>query len=1267
VAHLILVVDDYEPQLHARAATLRAAGFDVLQARRGREALELARERHPHLVVLDVALPDIDGMEVCRAIKADAATADMLVLHASAAFIDPATRVEALTNGADGYLVEPLAPEELVAQVRALLRGRDAEFEARATRALLERVVEGSPAPIAVVTGPDLRFTLANPAFERIAGAAVAGRTAADVFPEAATSPLLPCLRDVVEKGGSHVLRELRITAPGVDAWWDAELIPLPDPAGGARGALVLGWDVTARKHAEEAARAREARERQQREFLECMIAHAGSAIAVIQGRELRHVLVNTAYQAIAPGTPMLGRTYREVFPEAADAGTEARLRHVLETAEPWAVDAYPAPIPGKPDATWEGHVVQVPAPAGDEPAVLAVISDITERVRAETARRESDERYRRLFESMSEGCVVGRMIDDERGRPCDYQLLEVNPAFERLTGLPRAEALRKTITQLIPTLEPEWIDHHARVARTGEPLHWTAYNAHVGRHYEMYSFSPGPGLFASLFVDVTERTRAAEVLAQSESRLAAAVNVAQLGVWEYDVPAGRSHYDARCREVFGIADDRPLTDEEIFELVHPDDRARVRQQVQRALDPFGPGVYESEYRVARTDGTVRWVAVRGHAVGPVDAVGWRRVAGTLMDITERKTAEQALGAQTQLLAAIVDNIPVLLAIWDSALQSFRFNRHLRETLGWTEADTVDGRFMERVYPDPDYRRAVSEYMLSLERGYRDLKTTAKDGTAIDIAWANVSLPDGSSIGIGIDIRERKAMEAALERSARMLHGIMEHVPEGISICDADGRFIMSSRASLALSGRAPGHDAPAYLKRHRVFAADGRTPVPDAQVPLIRALRRGEVVIGEELVLERADGIRLSILANAAPMRDEGGAIVGAVLAYQDIGARKRMEEALRESDRRKDEFIAILSHELRNPLAPIRYAVPVLQQEPLGESAGRALAVIDRQVAHLARLVDDLLDVSRITRGKIELRREHVTLTSIVTASVEASSPAIAAGSHTLRLDVGEEPVWLHVDPARMAQVVANLLVNSAKYTPRGGEIRLEARREREHAVIRVADNGVGIAPDVLPVIFELFRQVNAPDGHGGLGIGLALVERLVQLHEGTVEARSAGPGQGAEFVVRVPAAQPASAAGVGAQHAVAAPGSTTRLRVLVVDDNVDLVEMLAMVIEGAGHEVRKAFDGRSAVDVALAYRPDVAFLDLGLPAMSGTEVARELRSRPEMASTRLVALTGWGQLEDRRRTADAGFDHHLTKPTEPETLERLLQALATRGAVS
>ena len=382
------------------------------------------------------------------------------------------------------------------------------------------------------------------------------------------------------------------------------------------------------------------------------------------------------------------------------------------------------------------------------------------------------------------------------------------------------------------------------------------------------------------------------------------------------------------------------------------------------------------------------------------------------------------------------------------------------------------------------------------------------------------------------------------------------------------------------------------------------------------------------------------------------------------DITARKRAEEALREADRRKDEFLAMLAHELRNPLAPIRNAAQVLKLVGPAADAHQQWAreVIERQTQHLTRLVDDLLEVSRITRGKVTLAREPLDLSTVVHRAVETSRPLIDARRHTLKVTLPSETVRLEGDLTRLVQVVGNLLNNAAKYTNEGGHIWLEAAAEDGEAVLRVRDDGMGLSADLLPHVFDLFTQADRSldRSQGGLGIGLTLVRQLVELHGGRVEARSDGPGQGSEFIVRLPAAAPPDTA-----ESKGSAGEDTRpasyaLKILVVEDNVDSAEMLSFVLKLGGHEVRMAHDGLAALETARDFQPQVVLCDIGLPGMNGYEVAQKLRAQPELQQTRFIALTGYGQEEDRRRAYTAGFDYHLVKPVEPETLGALLNSL-------
>ncbi len=383
------------------------------------------------------------------------------------------------------------------------------------------------------------------------------------------------------------------------------------------------------------------------------------------------------------------------------------------------------------------------------------------------------------------------------------------------------------------------------------------------------------------------------------------------------------------------------------------------------------------------------------------------------------------------------------------------------------------------------------------------------------------------------------------------------------------------------------------------------------------------------------------------------------------------RTERALAEADRLKDVFLATLAHELRNPLAPMRSAAQALSRHALpAAEMVHASEVINRQVRHMARLLDDLLDVSRITRGKLELRRERVALQSLVAAAVEMARSDIDARQHALVLRLPEPDLWLDVDPVRISQVLTNLLTNAAKYTDCRGEIRLVARLEGEECVLVVADNGVGLAEEALGRVFTAFAQQQPvlDRSEGGLGIGLSLVKGLVELHGGSIAAYSEGPGRGSEFVVRLPVARPAPVSapsplrGDGI-HAVPADVGTPR-RVLIADDNVDAAESLAILLRLAGHRVLVAHDGLDALRLAARDRPDVVVLDIGMPGLNGYEVARSLRREDWGRALRLIAVTGWGQDEDKRRATAAGFDSHLTKPFEPEILEALVGEIGRDG---
>jgi signal transduction histidine kinase/ActR/RegA family two-component response regulator len=415
-----------------------------------------------------------------------------------------------------------------------------------------------------------------------------------------------------------------------------------------------------------------------------------------------------------------------------------------------------------------------------------------------------------------------------------------------------------------------------------------------------------------------------------------------------------------------------------------------------------------------------------------------------------------------------------------------------------------------------------------------------------------------------------------------------------------------------------------------------------------------------------------LGTLSFASRSRDEFDAdeleFLRTICDYVTVAyERVRLIQQLRDSDRRKDEFLAVLAHELRNPLAPIRNSLQLLRMgNGNGEIIEQARSVMERQLEHMVHLIDDLLDVSRITRGKIQLRKERVELAAAVQSALEAARPLIEASNHELTVRLPPEPTYLDADPTRLAQVFSNLLTNAAKYTERAGRIWLTVERQSGDAVVSVRDTGIGIAAEYLPRVFQMFSQV-APAlerSQGGLGIGLSLVKGLVEMHGGTVEAHSDGPGKGSQFVVRLPVVDLLTHRSIDPERDAAASARCSPSRILVVDDNRDSVDSLATVLQLQGHDIQTARDGVEAVQAAAAFRPNLVLLDIGLPKMNGYEAAQRIRQHDWGKTMVLIAMTGWGQDEDKRRALQAGFDHHMTKPVDPVALEKLMAVLTLQN---
>jgi PAS domain S-box-containing protein len=519
-------------------------------------------------------------------------------------------------------------------------------------------------------------------------------------------------------------------------------------------------------------------------------------------------------------------------------------------------------------------------------------------------------------------------------------------------------------------------------------------------------------------------------------------------------------------------------------------------------------------------------------------------------------------------------------------------------------------------------------------------------------------------IGVVIDafnkmLDEVQVHSRALETSEKLYRAIGESINYGVWVCDASGRVIYMSDSFLRLVGMTLEEVRDDGWSKHLH---------PDDVAATLAAwhecARTGSMWYREHR-FRGVDGQWHAILAQGVPIRDEEGRVQRWAGINLDIGRLKNTELALLEADRRKDEFLATLAHELRNPLAPIRNAGRILDSDAADERQRKwSREVIARQVHRMSLLLDDLLDVSRITRGQLELKKDYVDLKSVVGVAVETARPLMDAKQHRLTVNLPAENIKLEADPLRLSQVLGNLLTNAAKYTDPEGHISLDACLENAELVIAIRDNGIGLREEVLPGLFTMFSQVNSAidRAEGGLGIGLALVKGLVALHGGRVEVKSEGLGRGSEFIVHLPYELLAPAKGEleEVDSAAANASIVRRGRLLVADDNRDAAESLAMVLRFAGYEVTIAFSGAEALELAARERPRAAIIDIGMPGMSGHEVARRMRLEAWGKHAVLVALTGWGQEQDKQAAMAAGFDEHMTKPVDPDDVDRVLDRL-------
>ena len=955
--------------------------------------------------------------------------------------------------------------------------------------------------------------------------------------------------------------------------------------------------------------------------------------------------------------------------------------------------------------------------PAGEIREVILVHDDITARKQAEDALRESEERFRGIVSHS----IAGVAEVDLTGR-----FLFANQRYCDIVGRSPTELLGLTMQEIShPDDLPRNLPLFQRIRHDGVPYviekrYLRPNGSEVWVSNSVSGLRDHDGQVKSVVavcVDVTDRRHAEEALREEKERLQTLIdNLPRGAVYRavQNPEAGTIDFtflSAGVEQVLGVTAEEGIADaSRLYQAIHPDDRDRVSQEEKQSLRTLEQ--FNAEFRIYHRSGQLRWLHCRSipHRL-PSGSIAWE---GIFLDVTDTKLAEKALRENEDRLRLALEAGEMGTWSWDISTNTVQWSPQL-EAIHGIPTGSFPGTFeayQQDMHPE-DRERVLASIQRALSTGedhHLEYRLVLPDGSIRWVEARGSVFRDQAGqptymIGVCTEITERMRREQDLRflaDASRSLAGLVDHKSTLQRIASlavphfADWCTIYLPEESGTLRPLAVAHVDPAKIQLadelrrrwppdpnapggvYQVFRTRQSVLVEDVPEEMLRELVKDD----EYFEILRTLGLRSYMCVPLTVRQDiigvmtfiaaeSGRRYTAADLALAEDLARRaaiasenaRLYATLREESQRKDEFLAMLAHELRNPLAPIRSGLDLL-----GMMGGDAeiLGPMQQQVDHLVRLVDDLLDVSRIMRGKIELRKEPVDLASIVGRAVDTVRPSTAKLAQSLSVDMPSQPVWIDADSVRMTQVIGNLLNNASKYTETGGRIELAVVPQESHVVVRVRDTGIGISAELLPHVFDLFTQDQRTidRSQGGLGIGLTVVKNLVEMHGGNVTVRSGGRGQGSEFSVQLPIRPSAATTESEPPQAPSTPG----LRILVVDDNVTLAKMLGRLLVKLGsHHVSMAHDGMAALAAARQHKPDLILLDIGLPSLDGFEVARQLRQHPEFQQVRLVALTGYGTEDDRRKSLEAGFDAHLVKPPGVETLQRLLGDLARDAAES
>ena len=1242
---LVLVADD-NADMRQYIVRLLAGHCRTQAVPDGEAALAAARQRTPDLVLTDVMMPRLDGFGLLQALRADPRTSSVPVIMLSARAGEE-SRIEGMQEGADDYLVKPFSAKELLARVTAHLKmarmRRESSEALRASdqyhRLLFEQTVDGIF--MADAAG---RYVDVNPA-----GCQMLGYSREEVLARSIHDVLEPDEEPRIEPefalfaGGQVVRSEWRFRRKDGSVFvGEVSGRQLPD----GRVQAVLR-DITKRRTAEAVIQASEGRTH--------TILESISDGFFALDRDWRITYINTAGERFLDRTPgdLIGKVLWDEFPGTVGSEFERVYRRVVAGRKAESFTAY------YPNFDRWYELTAYPAPEG----LTAYFRDVTEQKLSDERLRASEERRRMALDAAELGTwnfdpASGVVQTDARYRTI-FGMTEECPDSLQLFAIVHPDdvsAVQEALAAATRLEDPAPWAIEYRIVHPDGSHRWVS-----GKGRSSFD-GAGPTRRVTSFdgtvADITDRKRSEDALKVSENRSQIILDSISDGFFALDADwrytymnaAGERSIDCTPGYLIGKCfwDEYPGTVGSEFERFY---RRVAASRVSESLTAHYPD-------------NDRWYEITAYPVPEGLSVYFR-------DVTDRRQVEQ----ERQQFAALVDASSDFIGVAGLDKRGVYVNRAGMELSGLEPGQVASISVLD-FFPESERARIlgfiagskVKDHVV-VDTWFQHLKT----GQLIPVSWSFLRLRDTSGNISGYatvtrDLTERNKADNLLRASEERRRLALDAAELGMWQVDPATRATKTDARYRAIFGTT--EEWTDYFQAFKVIHPDDLPAVKEAVAAATRLENPAPYAI--EFRVVHPDGSLRWVYAKGR------STIVGAGLTRRmvsfdgtvaDITDRKRSEEEreqlvarLREQDQRKTEFLAILAHELRNPLAPIRNGLQLMKlARNDAEAVEQTRAMMERQVVHMVRLIDDLLDLSRISQGKLELRKERVELSVVVRNAVETSHPLLAQMGHDLSLAVPLVPIYVDGDMTRLAQVVSNLLNNAAKYTGRGGRIRLSAEQQGSDAVVTVEDNGVGIPGAMLSKVFEIFTQVDRSleRSKGGLGIGLSLVQRLVEMHGGSVQAHSDGDGRGSAFVVRLPVALSLAADREGEGN-VQPTRPQSRRRILVVDDNQDAAISLAMLLQMMGNETETAYDGLEALEVAAAFRPDVALLDIGMPRLNGYEVCRQIRQQAWGKSMVLFALTGWGQEEDQRRSLAAGFDAHLVKPVLPADLEKLLAGL-------